>query len=210
MLTNVHIDGFNFYYAAVKGTPYKWLDFAQLVRLLLPRDTIHQIKYFTANISARPGDSGQLIRQQTYLRALKTIPNLSIIYGHFLSHVVSMPLATSLSASVTYVQVVKTEEKGSDVNLAVHLLNDGYKKEYELAVIISNDSDLVEPIRLVRKELGLPVGVLTPQRDLHKQSKELRRHATFMKPIRTGVLASSQFPTTLSDAVGTITKPLDW
>ena len=36
----------------------------------------------------------------------------------------------------------KTEEKGSAVNLAVHLLNDGWLDAYDCAVVISNDSDL--------------------------------------------------------------------
>ncbi len=145
VITNVYIDGFNFYYTAVKGTPYKWLNFAQLCKLLLPRDTIHQIKYFTALISARPSDPDQPVRQQTFLRALHRIPNLSIIYGHFLTHIQSMPLASSSPAALSYVDVIKTEEKGSDVNLATHLLNDGYKKDYELAIVVSNDSDLVDP-----------------------------------------------------------------
>jgi uncharacterized LabA/DUF88 family protein len=210
LITNVYIDGFNFYYAAVKGTRYKWLDFSSLCHLLLPRDSVHRIKYFTAYIKARPGDPDQAIRQQTYLRALKTIPILTIIRGHFLSHTVSMPLANSLPGKVRYAAVIKTEEKGSDVNLATHLLNDAYKHDFELAVVISNDSDLCEPIKIVRHELGVPVGVLTPQRNPIYQSKELRRHATFMGPIRVGVLAASQFPPILTDAVGTIRKPASW
>jgi uncharacterized LabA/DUF88 family protein len=121
-----------------------------------------------------------------------------------------MPAAIPVSGQASYVKVLKTEEKGPDVNLAVHLLNDGYKQQYELAIVISNDSDLVEPIRIVRQDLGLAVGVLTPQRDPHKQSKELRKHATFMRPIRAGVLAASQFPIYLSDQVGTFTKPVGW
>jgi uncharacterized LabA/DUF88 family protein len=111
---------------------------------------------------------------------------------------------------ISYITVSKTEEKGSDVNLATHLLNDGYKKSYELAVVVSNDSDLVEPVKIVRNELGIQVGILNPQRHPHYQSKELRRYASFMKPIRESVLAASQFPPTLTDAVGTITKPMTW
>ena len=43
-----------------------------------------------------------------------------------------------------FVEVIKTEEKGSDVNLAVHLLNDAWLDRYECAVVVSNDSDLAE------------------------------------------------------------------
>jgi len=49
------------------------------------------------------------------------------------------------------VKIVKTEEKGSDVNLAVHLLNDAWLNLYDCAVVISNDSDLAESCRLVSR-----------------------------------------------------------
>jgi len=208
MKTIVYIDGFNLYYGAVKGTPYKWLDVLALCRFLLPKNQIVQIKYFTALVSARPHDPDQPNRQLLFLRALRTLPNLEIIYGHFLEHVVSMPLANPAPGGPKRVRVIKTEEKGSDVNIAAHLVNDGYKRRYEVAVLISNDSDLVEPVRIVRNELKFPVGVLNPIPD--KPSHELRKYATFVKPIRQGVLSASQFPSTLKDANGTFYKPPPW
>ena len=93
MRANVYMDGFNLYYGALRNTPYRWLDVAKLCRFMLPRDTIHQIKYFTALVNPRAKDRDQRTRQQTYLRALHTIPNLEIIFGHFLTHEVMMPLA---------------------------------------------------------------------------------------------------------------------
>ena len=60
------------------------------------------------------------------------------------------------------VWVDKTEEKGSDVNLASHLVRDAYQQAFQVAVLITNDSDLAEPVRIVRQELNLPVGVLNP------------------------------------------------
>jgi len=87
----VYVDGFNLYYGAVKGTPYKWLDISRMVQLLLPRNQVLKIKYFTAKVHSRPQDPAQPLRQQIYLRALRTIPNLEIILGHFLSHEVLMP-----------------------------------------------------------------------------------------------------------------------
>lgn len=122
MKTNVYVDGFNLYYGALKGTPFRWLNIAELCHIMLPRDTVSQIKYFTALVNPRPADPGQLTRQQIYLRALQTIPDLEIIYGHFLTHEIMMPLAPPQSG---YARVIKTEEKGSDVNLALHLLSAG-------------------------------------------------------------------------------------
>jgi uncharacterized LabA/DUF88 family protein len=208
MRTYLYVDGFNLYYGAVKGTPYKWLDILTLCQLLLPRNQILKIKYFTALVTARPGDPDQPNRQQIYLRALRTIPDLDIIYGHFLEHEVMMPLAGSPSGNPRYAKVIKTEEKGSDVNIAAHMVSDGYQGAYQVAILLSNDSDLVEPVKIVRNELKLPVGVLNPRPA--SPSHELRKFATFIKPIRSGVLAASQFPRTLADANGAFYKPRKW
>ena len=208
----VYVDGFNFYYGAVKGTPYKWLDISKLVQLLLPRNKIIKIKYFTALVNSRPQDPDQPIRQQIFLRALRTIPNLEIILGHFLSHVVSMPMANCPPGKQKYVNVIKTEEKGSDVNIATHMLHDGYQGAYDVAIVISNDSDLVEAIRIVRNELKKSVIILNPFSDPKKgrPSLELNKVATFVKPIRQGVLAASQFPSQLQDLNGSFYKPGSW
>jgi hypothetical protein len=204
MKTIVYIDGFNLYYGAIKGTPYRWLNPAALCRLLLPHDQIQAIKYFTARVNPRPHDPDQRIRQETYWRALRTLPNLSIILGFFLTHEISMPLAGNPKRQV---QVIKTEEKGSDVNIATHLLIDGFKNNYELAVIVSNDSDLLAPMRFVVEELHKPMGLLNPQKH---PSVELSKYVTFIKQIRGGVLAKSQFPPVLKDAAGNISKPAAW
>ena len=205
MKINVYVDGFNLYYGAIKRTPYKWLDVLKMSQLLFPNDTINKIKYFSARVSARPTDPDQPIRQSTYWRALQTIPNLSIVEGSFLVKPVMMPVANTIPQR--YERVIKTEEKGSDVNLAVHLLNDGYKQDYEVAVMITNDSDLLEPMRIVKQDLNLPVGLVNP----HKTpSFSLRQHATFIKQIRTGVLQACQFSNALTDKNGTFHKPLTW
>jgi len=164
--------------------------------------------YFTARVSARPGDPDQPTRQQAFLRALATLPNFDIIFGHFLTNEIYMPQAgVSPGAPPKYVRVIKTEEKGSDVNLATHLLRDGFRKEYQAAVLVTNDSDLLEPVRIVRAELGLVVGILNPHK---KASRVLAREASFVKHIRPAVLKASQFAATLKDAHGVITKPAVW
>ena len=48
MTSNVHIDGFNLYYGALKRAPYKWFDLGLPARSLLPTDTVKEIHYFTA------------------------------------------------------------------------------------------------------------------------------------------------------------------
>ncbi len=111
------------------------------------------------------------MRQQIYLRALKTwTPELSIIRGHFLTHTVRMPLAHPTN-SEKFAEVIKTEEKGSDVNIAVHLLNDAWLNRFDCAVIVSNDSDLAEAVKIVKQDLKKVVGVIMPGKGT--PSKEL-------------------------------------
>ena len=206
--TYVYVDGFNLYYGAVRGTPYKWLNIRRLSELLLPGHSIEAVKYFTARVSARKDDPQKPSRQQIYLRALRTLPGLEIVYGSFLSHDVMMLLAGPAPGAPRFVKVTKTEEKGSDVNLATHLMHDAYLRRFDSAVLVTNDSDLLEPIRIVRRELNLEVGILNP----HNQnpSRVLLQHASFVKQIRAGALRASQFADELTDIKGLFRKPRAW
>lgn len=207
MRTSIYIDGFNLYYRALKGTPYKWLDLkAMASHLLQPHNQITQIKYFTAIISGI-FDPNQPSRQKTYIRALQSyIPEFSVYYGHFLSHSITAP-TSPLTNPPRFCKVIKTEEKGSDVNLAVHLLNDAWLDRYDCAVVISNDSDLAEPLRLVRAQNGKTIGLISPLLQGHP-SRELQKHAHFIKRIRAGVLQISQLPSSIPGT--TIHKPITW
>ncbi len=119
MEANVYIDGFNLYYGALKARPAcKWLDMDAFARqLLLPGHTIKRIRYFIARVSAI-SDPQTPQRQATYLRALDTIPHLSIHAGTFRTNTVRLPLANPRPGGPNTAEVLKTEEKGSDVNLA--------------------------------------------------------------------------------------------
>lgn len=208
MRTYIYIDGFNFYYGAVKGTSFKWLDFKVFFTCLLKsHHQITSIKYFTALVSATPHDPNKAIRQKTYIRALEThIPEIEVFYGHFLSHEISAPLANPLG-SKRFENVIKTEEKGSDVNLAVHLLNDAWLDRYDCAVVVSNDSDLAEAMRLVKEHHSQKLlGLVTPSEG--KTSKQLQKHADFVRKVRRGALAKTQLPSPIPGT--TLHKPSEW
>lgn len=207
MKTNVYVDGYNLFYGCLKDTSYRWLDLSQLCDNLLTGNTINKIRYFTAYVQSRPGHPNQQQHQQAYIRALETLPNLSVHLGHFLTSRVSMPYANPPPHGPKMARVIKTEEKGSDVNIATYLLLDAFRNDYDVAVIVSNDSDLLEPINVVRKELGKRVGVLNPHNNV---SWALKKHSTFYKQIPESALAASQFTATLTDTVGTITRPPGW
>lgn len=207
MITNVYVDGFNLFYGALRRSPYRWLDLGALARTLLPRDDIHQIRYFTARVTNRPDDPAKAQRQDAYLRALRTIPNLTVHLGHYLTSTVRMPLAAPEPGGARTVEVIKTEEKGSDVNLATYLLLDAFRRDCQVAVLLTNDSDLKEPITVAQRDLGLVVGVVNP----HPPSRRSRAlQASFFKQLRPGALARSQFAQVLEDRNGKIHKPPGW
>ncbi len=105
-------------------------------------------------------------------------------------------------------EVWKTEEKGSDVNLALQVLNDAWLDAYDCAVVVSNDSDLAESLRLVKAQHGKVIGIVTPGAPVRKTSRQLSQHADFIKPIRSWMLTSSQLPDPIPGT--TIHKPPRW
>ena len=148
----VYIDGLNLYYRALKGTPHKWLDVEAMSRAALPHPSIiERVNCYTAHISGRV-DAGAPCRQHAYLQAIATLHD-----GRAPRAAAGFPAGHALPPGpppqVAYVW--KTEEKGSDVNLGVHLVRDAFKGAFDIAVVLTNDTDLVEPIRIVTQELGL-------------------------------------------------------
>lgn len=256
MRTYVYVDGFNLYYGAVKGTSYKWLNIAELAKQVLPASHIvKRVKYFTARVSGAD-DPDAPKRQHAYLSALKTLPEIDIIYGRFLSKTIWRPLtnfpvagaqihsptAVSLPAGnhnvkggslivpatlavsvypspgtkgkaaprplldALIAEVHTMEEKGSDVNLAAHLLNDAWKGSFDAAAVFSNDTDLIEPIRMVSIERKKPVFVVCPGR--WQMAPGLERVSTHQRHIHKAMLAACQF---LDPIPGTtIRKPVGW
>jgi hypothetical protein len=208
--TIVYVDALNLYYI-LKKYDAKWLDLGRLCSRMLTENEIVAIKYFTARVASRVGDLDIHIRQNTYLRALKTDPRIEIIFGHFLTNDVWMVRTVDAGKPVnTYqkVQVIKTEEKGSDVNIASHLLLDGFQRKYEMAVVLSNDSDLATPISMVKNELKSGIGLICPH---DRPSKELKKHVHFLKSIKPETYKECQFADQIIDSLGrVISKPRAW
>ena len=192
MHTNVYIDAFNLYYRALRGTPHRWLDLRALaLGLLGSAFTLHHIRYFTAPIKAHPRDQQKHIRQQAYFRALRTLPALSIHEGHFLSNPVLMPLADPQPGDQERVRVIRTEEKGSDANLAAYLTRDAAKRDGQAAFVITGDSDFAGAIRMVRRDFNFPVYVVDPKETV---SRRLRAAATSYQLPAPGSGAASPVP----------------
>jgi hypothetical protein len=206
MKTIIYIDGFNFYYGACRRFGIRWSNPDALAKILLPGHQIEAIRYFSAHLKPDPLDPDKANRQGVYLRALRTLPNLDVQMGSFLQSVKKMPLFP-VSNPPVLIDVLKTEEKGSDVNLATALLLDAFDSRMACAVVVSNDSDLLGPIRVVRQRFGIKVGLLNPQK---RVSYVLSAEVDFFKQIRRGVLEASRFADALSDGEGHFHKPPSW
>ena len=203
MRATVYVDGFNLYYGVKRWRSSRWLDLGELSRRLFPNDEIHRIRYFTARVKGKHDPSAPL-RQQSYLRALSSIPNLTFHFGTFLVSESWMPLAFP---SRWRVPVLKTEEKGSDVNLATFLLLDVFQQDCEMAVVLSNDSDLKYPIEIVQgPPFNVPVWVVNPH----------THRAAALKPthhldLHRSIVLASQFPRTVQTPNGKlVTRPASW
>jgi uncharacterized LabA/DUF88 family protein len=227
----VYIDGFNLYYGALKDTPHKWLDLVDFSRRLLHRgETLDYVRYFTAPVG---GPSGQ--RQNIYFRALQTLSGLSIHKGIYQENVDIRPLAGQVATGMgdviehrlgnggpwtpeprpfpgewVRVSIIDSEEKGSDVNLASYLMFDCMRNKCEGAIVVSGDSDLVEPIRLctTSPEINKLVGVVNPRT---RFSKELNDVASWYEPLDASMLANCHLPRHVTAANGTqLHRPSSW
>ena len=200
----VYIDGFNLYYGmrSKRWRRYYWLDLNRLAgRLLRPRQTLEGVKYFTARVIPDAGSVDKARRQNIYLEALGTLPDLDIHYGYYLPKM--QRCSTCGTAWQTY------EEKMTDVNIAVELLSDAYDDAFDTAIVISADSDLARPITTIRDRFpGKRVVAAFPP---NRASKLLRSVAVASFTIGRDALRDSQLPERVVRLDGNIfTRPPEW
>lgn len=206
MRANVYVDGFNLYYGIKRWPQYKWLDLECMVRRVFPNDEINLIRYFTAHVSGRR-DRFAPARQQAYLRALAANPMIRIHKGFFRAHQVSMRLANPTPDGNAWATVWRTEEKGSDVNLATYLLLDAVKDRCQMAVVVSNDSDLREPIRQVRQTpFNIVVWAVNPF-----QWPKTKMGSDHHIDLKVADIRDCQLPdTVITPNGGAVTRPTEW
>ncbi len=138
-----YIDGFNLYFGLkTKGWKrYYWLDLQELaMNLLKDNQRLVTTKYFTSRISGPPEKTK---RQGTFLEALETLDSFRIFYGHYLTNMVECKKCGDVFA--------KPNEKMTDVNIAVEVLTDAFQDAFDTALLISADSDLIAPIKKMRR-----------------------------------------------------------
>ncbi len=209
MKTIVYIDGWNLYYR-VRNAPYKWLNLKKLVQFYLPKKhNVIKIKYFTARTQSLPEDPLKDTRQDIYLRAIKTIPHLEVIFGQFKKRQITGLRCHYKNGryveGTELITISKWEEKETDVNIATHILAD--TPQYDCAVLISNDTDLRAPLKHIKKILRKNVGIISPRRNIHI---ELRNASHFQKRISNQILERCQFPEIMRDIKGEFFCPPKW
>lgn len=199
-----YIDGFNLFYGLRDSglRRYYWLNPVQLVsNLLKPNQTLMGVRYFTARVSASPSDPKKHLRQQSYLEALETIPNLDVVFGQYLSKQKSCRSCPAVWQH--------NEEKMTDVNIAVHLLTDAMDDAFDTAIIISADSDLVPPVQAVRGRFeGKRIIIASPPQ---RHSARLSDAANACFTIGRKKLADSQLPEQIAKPDGfVLNRPALW
>lgn len=218
---------------------WRWLDLRALFRTVVSRESgwtspnIHRVVYCTARRHDPDNITGQR-DQEVYLRALRASGSVDHIeLGTYVNQVKTAPLAVKDRRDrpdlvkpgwpvvlqgpqrQTYddarfmVSIARREEKGSDVNVASHLLLDVLKHEVEAAVVVSNDSDLAFPVRAARDRV--PVGVINPTRRhlagaLRVDDPSAGGGGHWSYQLAAADLTSAQLPST----VGKVTRPPGW
>lgn len=213
-VANVYVDGFNLYRQKVKHHPdTKWLNLRALSELLLPTHDIKRIRYFTALVRPALGTDPQApIRQQTYVRALRTLPDVSVFEGQFRNDTRRLPIVPITfddEGNLVKARVRKTEEKGSDVNLGSYMTWDASRDDADVYVLVSNDTDYASTLHLLTEEMGRQWGLFSPVDA--PNTRLLEAKPLFIKPIRRGALLASQFPDEIhSPEHGLLSRPPKW
>lgn len=138
----VYIDGFNLYFGLMEaGFSYcRWLNVKALAQNLIKKNQeLIEVKYFTARVSNNPDKQK---RQALYLEALFEA-DVKIYYGQYQLNNIECRRCGNIWPDAN--------EKMTDVNIATHLLVDAYQDKYDMAMLISGDSDLVPPIKAVHE-----------------------------------------------------------
>jgi hypothetical protein len=196
-----YIDGFNLYFG-LRSKAWKrfyWLNLQKVAQNLLnPRQTLVVTKYFTTRVSYPPDKQR---RQTVFLEALGTLSDFEMYFGHYLRNRV-----TCRNCGHSY---TTHHEKMTDVNIATELLADAFQNAFDVALMISADSDLAGPIKKVK--------VLFPQKRViavfppDRHSQTLKTTADACLRLSRSILARSVFPNTVFKPDGfPLRRPTQW
>jgi uncharacterized LabA/DUF88 family protein len=195
------IDGFNLYHAIAdepRFRRFRWIDLTKLAQCFIPpQDHLTEVFYFTAFASWSPD---KVARHRLFIRA-QELNGVKPVYGEFRKKTKKCALCH---------QVFPTfEEKETDVNIAIQLLEQALKDSYDTAMIISGDSDLLPALRAVKRNYPAKrFGIVIPP---GRQAELLKKEADFYRKIKFKHLDSCRMPDSISLGGGNILEcPANW
>lgn len=196
-----YIDGYNLYFGLKESglLRYIWLNVELLVQNLLNNNQeLVQVKYFTTLIT---NNVDKRLRQKIYVESLQTLPKVNVFFGKFQRE------KTNCTACGSEYQAEC--EKMTDVAISTQVIADYYEDKFDMAMIISGDTDLLPPIKMINEsENNKRVFVAFPP---NRVNDEVRKFAKGDLVIGRKKLSDSQLPLSISKGNGEIlVKPDKW
>jgi hypothetical protein len=208
----IYVDAFNCYFGIFQHHPaWKWLNVQSFFEALRLDEDVVAVKFFTALVEPLKHVSIRRDRQKRYMRALGTLPKLKIILGKYQERTVTCR-ARDCMRRLEY-QV--PEEKKTDVNMAVNLLEDAFRRLTDSMVIVSGDSDLEPAVEWVRRnypqiKITVYIPVLEDERE-ERRNHNYQRMGVTCKPLPLADIPRHLLPTTVRVSENeTITRPDEW
>jgi hypothetical protein len=204
--TRVFVDGLNLMHGACRRFSCHWIDLMGVAATVLPSrlfrvDCVH---LYTSLLDGR-ADPGLPEAQHAHLRALLERGHCEIRLGTLVRSRRRASAVWPDEVAGRTVEIELTSEKGSDVSLAVDLVDLAHRGAFEAALVVSNDGDLRRAIEVARFDLDRRIGILNPHPGC--QSRELSRVSSFQRTIRRSDLTRNRLPDELHDAHGMIRRP---
>lgn len=233
--TRVYIDGYNFYYGCLRGTPYKWLDLLPLFeKHILPSALVKDanghirqstllpspsIKFFTAQIIESVAKAVDSVSSQArYHTALRKLHDgrIELIEGYYAVNKMKVKIVDAESPDrapreCQEIQAWKVEEKQSDVNLALQAYHDAITNQIDHAVIVTNDTDIAPALKMIRAHTNVLIGVVVPTTNQTRPpNTDLVKLAHWKREyVNASELAACQLPRVIPGRKATI-KPESW
>jgi uncharacterized LabA/DUF88 family protein len=187
------IDGFNLYHAIAaeeRFRPYRWLDLTKLAQCFVrPQDKLTAVFYFTALAT---WDAEKVARHRLFIRA-QEVYGVKTIFGEFRKK--------TKRCRICHKTFWTTEEKETDVNIAIQLLEQALKDTYDIAMVISGDSDLLPALRAVKRNYpNKSFGIVIPP---GREAELLKKEADFNRKIKFKHLESCRLPDSIKLSNGT-------
>jgi len=205
--------------AYLRNTNFKWLDpfklFQAIIKIQNPSSKIIKIKYFTAPVKANFSSHGQESSkaQNSYHRALKYIysDNIEIIEGYHTVEAGFPPRYKKPIDKNDRVEIWKFEKKQTDVNIALHMYRDAINESNIQQILVSNDSDLELPLKLIKKDKpNITLGLIIPRakpigKHYRPTNKSLSQHVDWT---RNHILDQECQEAQLDEKIPTNKKPI--